>query len=128
MWSLILFALAVVAVVATVEYLVLPQLLVLPQEGAPAGGPASGAKFRPGAFPVWVIGMTALAYVFFDRYNALSPNGNDASVYAVGLVTLSIYEVVTRSLPGKPNITGLPRFGADLGLVLGTVIWAVLHW
>jgi len=128
MLSLILFAIAVVAVVATVEYLILPRVLVPGREDTPSSGPASAAQFRPGALPFWIIGMTALGYVFFDRYQALSAHGSDAPVYAVGLVALVIYEVVSRRLPGRAKVKGFPRFSADLGLVLGTVIWFVLHW
>ena len=85
-------------------------------------------RFRSGAFPVWVVVMTALGYAFFNGYVALSPEGNDASAYTSLLVAGVIYEIVKRRLPGKPRLTGLPRFGATIGMLLGTGLWFVLHW
>ncbi len=127
MWPLVLFAVAAVAVVASVEYLLLPRLLVAQVVESPRGGRGPEAQFRPGVMPFWVAGMAVVGYLAFAGWEALSPRGNDTGVYLTGLAALTAYEVVAHNLPGRRSLTGLPRFGAEMGLVLGVLLWLAVH-
>ncbi len=127
MWSLILFALAAVVVVAFLEYLLLPHVVVPRVVEGPPGRHGAQAQFRPGVMPVWVAALAVVGYLFFAGWQALSPRGNDAGVYVTGLVALAAYEVVAHRLPGRRRLTGLPRFGAEVGIVLGALVWVVVH-
>ncbi len=128
MWALALFALAAVAVAASVEYLLLPHLLAPRVAGGPPSGQTTQARFRPAVMPVWVAAMAGLGYLFFAAWQALSPRGNDAGVYSTGLVALAVYEIVANKLPPRRRLTGLPRFATEMGLVLGTLLWVGVHW
>ena len=128
MWSLTLFALAAVAVVAAVECLLLPHLVVQHVvEGSPDSDCTQG-EFRPGAMPVWLAAMAVAGYLFFAGWQALSPGGNDAGVYVTWLVAFTAYEVVAHKLPGRRRLKRLPRFAAALGIGLGTLLWLIVHW
>lgn len=127
MWPLILLGVAFVAVIAAVEYLLLPHFVTHQPESHTDGSGQPDVQFRLGAFPVWVVVMTVLGYAFFNGYAALSPEGNDAPAYTAVLVAGVFYEIVTRALPGKPRLTGLPRLGTAIGMLLGTGLWFLLH-
>jgi hypothetical protein len=128
MWPLILFALAAVAAVAIVEYLLLPHVLIPAVVDGPPRRQGTYAQFRPGVMPVWVVTMVGVGYLFVAAWEALSPGGDDTGVYVTGLVALVAYEVVAHKLPGRRRLTGLPRFGTEIGFVLGTLLWLGVHW
>jgi hypothetical protein len=128
MWPAILFALSFVAVIAVVEYLLLPKFVSSEPGPPPLSGRGPAVRFRPRAFPVWVLLMTGLGYAFFGGYQALSAHKSEGPAYVSCLVALVVYGFVRQNLSGKPHLTDMARFGAEIGVVAGSGLWLVLHW